>query len=144
MDWSIGNIIGIGMRIISNRQEVARVGQKVIAEIVKAEQLFGEVRELMAVIAPELLVDLHIVQALPARFQEEKHDFDVRWVQQALNHLLHPDVVLKVDGKMGPKTAAAISEYQTQRGLPVDGWMGVVTLAALEDDIRASHARAGS
>ena len=142
MDWSIRNIIGIGMRIISNSNEVARVGQKVIAQIVQAEQLFGEVRELIAVIAPELLVDLHVVQTLPSRFEQEKHEFDAKWVQQSLNHLLHPQVKLKVDGIMGEKTSEAVSIYQDKRGLKVDGWVGVLTLARLQQDILEAH-RAG-
>lgn len=140
MNWSIGNIVAIGMRIIQHRNEVARVGQKVIAKIVEAEILFGEVRALIEKVAPELLIDLKITPLIRTA-PEPTPTYDVTWVQQSLNHLLHPDVKLKVDGIMGERTREAIKIFQGRSELTVDGWLGPLTMAALDADIRSAHAR---
>jgi len=47
---------------------------------------------------------------------------DVRVVQRLLNDYLAVDAkLLKVDGNAGPKTLAAIMEFQTEIGASVDG-----------------------
>lgn len=146
MDWSLGNFISIGLRAIANRAEIERVGKKVIAQIVQVEELFGEVREILNKVAPELLVDLRVIPAaaLPNAEQLAPPRYDVRWVQEALNHLLHDiGVRLTVDGKMGEKTRGAIENYQLRRNLTVDGWLGPATMAQLDADIRSAHGSRG-
>ena len=134
MDWSISNIVGIGLRLLSNRKEIAAVAGK-------AADVWSEARDVVEKVAPDLLRDMGMTARLEA---PKPHAFDVEWVQQALNHLLHPQgVKLKVDGVMGEQTRKAIMAYQAKRGLKVDGWMGVLTLAALEQDIQQAHAGAG-
>lgn len=54
---------------------------------------------------------------------------DVREVQQAL---ARAGVAVDVDGAFGPKTAAAVREFQARRGLTVDGIVGPATRAALD------------
>ena len=142
MDWSLGNIIRTGLRVIQHRNDVARVAQKMIAQINQAEELWGEVREVIGKVAPELLVDLHVVPAVPPP-AEPTPEYDVKWVQEALNHLLHPNVKLKVDGKMGEQTRGAIEAYQRRKGLDPDGWLGPLTMAALNADIEAAHGSRG-
>lgn len=133
MDWSISSIVGIGLRLLSNRNEIARVARK-------AGEVFGEARDVISKVAPGLLVDMGIRETTPTAL--EPHAFDVKWVQEALNHLMHPDVKLKVDGVMGERTREAIHKYQTKRKLTADGWLGPLTLAALEEDIQQAHAGA--
>jgi hypothetical protein len=53
----------------------------------------------------------------------------VRWIQRALNQLASAG--LTVDGKLGPKTRAAIAAFQRSRGLVADGVVGGKTEAAL-------------
>lgn len=53
----------------------------------------------------------------------------VRWVQQSLNQVQGSGLV--VDGIKGPKTTAAVKQFQQRRGLTVDGIVGPITEAAL-------------
>lgn len=53
-----------------------------------------------------------------------------RWLQLALRQLV--DGTLVVDGKIGPKTRAAVRAFQKSVGLVVDGIAGPQTFAALE------------
>lgn len=134
MNWSITSIIGIGLRLFSNRAEVERLIRKSI-------ELWNEWLALLRNVAPQVLdataVDVSVLK--DARGVE--HEYDVKWVQMALNHLLHPRVTLDVDGDMGDATREAIELYQGEKGLNVDGWLGPQTMAALDADVRAAHAR---
>lgn len=53
----------------------------------------------------------------------------VKQVQQKLSEAGHQ---LEVDGIMGPKTQAALKEYQEKKGLQASGELNQETLAALE------------
>ena len=53
----------------------------------------------------------------------------MRWVQCSLNQILGS--LLVIDGIKGPKTTAAIKNFQQSRGLKVDGIVGPITEAAL-------------
>ena len=55
----------------------------------------------------------------------------VRRVQRALRRT--PDLGIVVDGVFGPKTEAAVKEFQGGAGLVVDGIVGPLTWAALPD-----------
>lgn len=58
-----------------------------------------------------------------------KPNTDIIKVQRALNDLGYS---LKVDGKDGPKTQAAIRDFQRKAGVPVDGVVGPLTWAAVQ------------
>ena len=63
--------------------------------------------------------------------------FNVEWVQETLTIPGIPggSPDLKVDGKMGPATVAAIKTFQSAHPpLAADGWAGLQTLAAMEMD----------
>lgn len=54
---------------------------------------------------------------------------EVKWVQRELNKRGYN---LVVDGEFGPKTEAAVKDYQKRNGLEVDGIVGPKTIASLE------------
>jgi hypothetical protein len=58
----------------------------------------------------------------------------IRFVQIALNSL--NGEALTVDGKLGPKTTAAIKRFQELRGLPATGTLDVATEAALHEAVQ--------
>jgi peptidoglycan hydrolase-like protein with peptidoglycan-binding domain len=53
----------------------------------------------------------------------------IRWVQQSLNQIQGSGLI--VDGVKGPKTTAAVKQFQQGRGLTADGIVGPITEAAL-------------
>ena len=55
----------------------------------------------------------------------------MRWVQERLNALI--DAGLVADGVRGPRTTAAVRQFQQSRGLVADGVVGPRTLAALRE-----------
>lgn len=55
-----------------------------------------------------------------------------KWLQGSLNSLLSLSPPLVVDGMYGPKTAAAVEQFQTKYKLTVDGIAGTITQAALQ------------
>src|SRR3984893_7239209 len=56
-------------------------------------------------------------------------DPNIRWLQDALNRLINAG--LAVDGIRGPRTTAAVRQFQQSRSLTADGIVGPRTLAAL-------------
>ena len=54
----------------------------------------------------------------------------VKWLQTRLNELGYK---LDVDGSCGPKTTAAIKNFQKRKGLAVDGYCGAATYRALTE-----------
>jgi hypothetical protein len=65
-------------------------------------------------------------------------DPTVRWVQQALNVLMHAG--LNVDGIAGPATTDAIVNYQSVNSLPTDGIAGSATIAMISRQLNAASA----
>jgi peptidoglycan hydrolase-like protein with peptidoglycan-binding domain len=57
----------------------------------------------------------------------------VAWLQESLNIL--NDAGLEVDGDYGAATIQAVKDYQAAEGLEVDGWAGVLTQAAIVEDL---------
>ncbi len=98
------------------------------------------VRELIKVwpeIRPEAVA--LVAEALPevAREWGKPHIMpvagDVEWVQETLNKL---GADIKVDGNYGRATRRAVKEFQQKQGLAVDGWAGMITLAAMYTELR--------
>lgn len=70
-----------------------------------------------------------LIGALKDVLPHPQQKLDVTWLQTTLKGLgFDPGVI---DGVYGNATKAAVSAYQTARGLVVDGWAGVATTAAL-------------
>lgn len=69
-----------------------------------------------------------ISEYLPETSDRRSPDY-ARWIQQSLNQLINAGLV--VDGIVGPRTRAAIRNFQAQHGLTVDGIVGPRTEAAM-------------
>lgn len=54
-----------------------------------------------------------------------------KWLQASLNSVLALSPPLVVDGSYGPKTKAAVQQFQTTYKLSVDGIAGTITQAAI-------------
>jgi hypothetical protein len=63
MEWNVGTIMSIGLRVIAQRGEVERVGRRVIAHIALTEEIYSEVKVLLNKIVPELVGELSIAEA---------------------------------------------------------------------------------
>jgi hypothetical protein len=63
--------------------------------------------------------------------QEGSKGPEVSALQQALNSKLNPSPGLTVNGEFGPRTRAAVIQFQEQVGITVDGVVGPQTMAAL-------------
>lgn len=63
-------------------------------------------------------------------------------VQKLLNEnqFMKPSPNLDIDGRYGPKTRAAVKQYQQVKGLTVDEFAGDATMAALIADVAARTA----
>ncbi len=99
--------------------------------VTKIKKLAGPLAPLLEQIGgqmfPAAKPALHIAAAAMSSFDPSV----TKWVQGSLNLVLAPSPNLTVDGIAGPKTRAAIVQFQTQMDLDVDGWAGVLTQAAL-------------
>lgn len=73
-----------------------------------------------------------------APVQEQSDDPDSKTIQQALKDLGFYQG--EIDGKIGPKTKAAIKEFQTKSGLEADGKVGPRTWAALKEALASQPA----
>lgn len=132
MAWSLGTVIQIGLRLITHRGEVEAAWNKANKLINDVMVVVPEIQGLMNKIAPELMpARTSALRTIPSQVPQV-HDFDVTWVQRTLNRLLRAN--LEVDGHIGPQTTSAIEKFQQMHGLTVDGWLGMITLAKLEEE----------
>jgi peptidoglycan hydrolase-like protein with peptidoglycan-binding domain len=116
---SIFDLIPVAFRVIHRRDDISNAWQMLQPTIAEWNKVSPVVIPLLKDIAndiqPELLKPGGTV-------------YDTKWVQETLNYL---DEHLKVDGKPGPATEAAIRRFQEKHGLLVDGDPGAVTRAWL-------------
>ena len=66
---------------------------------------------------------------------------DVKTLQELLNQNGYS---LDVDGRFGPKTRAAVEDYQTKNNLKVDGIVGTNTWGALTNSTNSTNSASGS
>ena len=129
MDW---------FTIISLTMQYGPIVKSIIDEAVSNDDIVTKIRKLAGPLAPLLETiggqlfpaakpALHIAAGAMAAFDPNV----TKWIQGSLNVILTPSPNLTVDGLTGPKTRAAITQFQTQLGLTPDGWAGQLTQAAL-------------
>jgi peptidoglycan hydrolase-like protein with peptidoglycan-binding domain len=125
---SFGDIISIGLGIISNKDKILPMWSKIEAVIQEVMTLYPDIRALISEIAPQLVPAATATSA--QKFVYVPPDgLSVTWLQQALNTLMNAG--LTTDGVYGPATQAAVSAFQTAKKLTADGWAGVATSAAI-------------
>jgi peptidoglycan hydrolase-like protein with peptidoglycan-binding domain len=125
---SFGDIISIGLSIISNKDKILPMWSKIESVIQEVMTLYPDVRSLISEIAPQLVPAATATSA--QKFVYVPPDgLSVTWLQQALNTLMNAG--LTTDGVYGPATQAAVSAFQTANKLTADGWAGVATSAAI-------------
>ena len=90
-------------------------------------------------VASEFEVDLAADLAARPPSGNLSNPATVRWLQAALNVVLPAS--LAEDGAMGPQTRAAVSRFQAERGLTVDGIAGPQTFGALVNALDALASR---
>jgi peptidoglycan hydrolase-like protein with peptidoglycan-binding domain len=122
----IGNIMGIGLKIIANRDKIAAVWSELIPVIQTVREQYPKMRGLLDDIAPDV-----VDQTKPT----EKEPMSVSWLQESLNSL-GADPELEVDGKYGEATKDAVAQYQEEHPpLVVDGWAGAATQASIYEEL---------
>jgi murein L,D-transpeptidase YcbB/YkuD len=112
--FNLNDTIGMMMRVLTHHREIIDWWHKTAALLQK--------------------IGLLPAGAEPAH---ASHPFDVRWVQSSLNTLSNAG--LDVDGVMGVRTVAAVTNFQRDNKLTPDGWIGVLTLAKLEEKMQGRN-----
>ena len=88
----------------------------------------GILEQIGASLFPKVAPEFHIAAAAMATFDPNI----TKWIQGALNKLVTPSPPLVVDGIYGPMTREAVSQFQANNGLVVDGWSGRITQGLLD------------
>ncbi len=119
------------INIIPKIQDALRQGGSVL-DIIKrlAPDLLPFIQQIGTQIFPTVDPNKAIQAGIDVIFDKD----GTMWVQNQLN-TLGQSPALAVDGSYGPMTKAAVSAYQTKKGLVVDGWAGPKTSAALAIDV---------
>jgi peptidoglycan hydrolase-like protein with peptidoglycan-binding domain len=108
-------------------QQALRLGQPALdASLATAPDLMPLLQEIGKSLFPGIANQLSHVAGAQALFDPT----GVKWIQLALN-LLGANPQLVVDGRYGPATRAAVTKFQTEHSLVVDGWAGEATGNAL-------------
>jgi len=124
----MGSIIGIGLKIVANREKIASLWGELVPVIKTVREQFPKVKDLLDDIAPGV-VDVTQPD------DDEKEPMSVDWLQESLNKL-GATPQLEIDGEYGEATKKAVREYQEDHPpLVVDGWAGVATQASIYEEL---------
>lgn len=115
------SIIGIGLRIVANRDRIAAVWDELVPVIQTVRRNYPKITDLLDEIVPEVT-------------KPEPEKLSVEWLQESLN-TLGADPELEVDGEYGDATKEAVTEYQQAHSLEPDGWAGVDTQASIYKEL---------
>lgn len=105
---------------ISNADVVAKL-KEMAAPVAEALEGIG------ATLFPKAAPEIHAVGGAIAAFDPDTK----KWLQGGLNAVMKPSPNLEVDGFIGPKTKAAVEQFQKDHGLVVDGLPGQITQGVL-------------
>jgi Putative peptidoglycan binding domain len=123
----MGNIIGLGLKIVANREKIAAVWGELVPIIKGAREQFPKLKDLIDDIAPGIVDGTEP--------DTDREPMSVEWLQESLN-TLGADPELEVDSDYGELTKAAVAEYQENHPpLVIDGWAGVATQASIYEEL---------
>jgi N-acetyl-anhydromuramyl-L-alanine amidase AmpD len=123
MAIGIGSIIGIGLKVVANRDRIAEAWNTIAPIIQDVRKNYPKIIDLLDDIAPGVTTP-----------KAEPDSFSVEWLQASLNKI--DKFGLEVDGDYGEATRAAVAEYQRMHPpLVVDGWAGVATQASIYEEL---------
>jgi hypothetical protein len=125
MAIGMGSIIGIGLKVVANRDKIAAAWQTIVPIVQEVRRNYPKIIDLLDEIAPGLTTP-----------KAEPEGFSVEWLQESLNTLM--DAKLIVDGEYGTATKEAVTMYQQAHSLVPDGWAGVATQASIYEEL-AKH-----
>lgn len=123
---ALGSIIGIGLRVVANRNKIAAAWDDLVPIIKGVRTQYPKIVELLDEIAPGITT--------PDPERPDQAGFSVEWLQESLN-TLGADPELEVDGDYGELTRDAVLEYQQAHSLVPDGWAGVDTQASIYQEL---------
>lgn len=125
---ALGSIIGIGLRVVANRDKIAKAWDDLVPIIRGVRTQYPKIVDLIDEIAPG---------ATTPEPEHEPDGLSVEWLQESLNALA--DAGLEVDGDYGELTREAVTKYQQAHSLEVDGWAGVATQASIYQELAKAH-----
>jgi hypothetical protein len=118
----MGSIIGIGLKLVANREKIAQAWGQIAPAIEAVRKNYPAIKDLIEDIMPGAMTP------------EPPQSYSVEWLQESLNEL-GATPRLEVDGEYGEQTKAAVIEYQQAHSLEPDGWAGVATQASIYDEL---------
>ena len=119
MAIGMGSIIGLGLKLVANREKIAAAWGEIAPMISRLRELYPQFKDLIDDVVPE--------QPKP-----EPESFSVEWLQESLNKLGYGPI--EVDGDYGSATKNAVIEFQEANPpLAQDGWAGVATQAEIHE-----------
>jgi peptidoglycan hydrolase-like protein with peptidoglycan-binding domain len=122
MPIGMGQIIGIGLKIVANRDKIQAAMATIVPIIQDVRKNYPKIIDLLDDIAPGVTTP-----------KSEPEGFSVEWLQESLNTLM--DAKLIVDGEYGTATKEAVIMYQQAHSLVPDGWAGVATQASIYEEL---------
>jgi hypothetical protein len=121
MPIGMGAIIGIGLKLVANREKIAQAWDQIMPVIKLVRENYPAIKDVIDDLIPDR-------NAPPT----DDNAFSVEWLQKSLNDL--DEAGLVVDGDYGEATKEAVRIWQQDHPpLVVDGWAGVATQASIHE-----------
>jgi hypothetical protein len=118
----MGSIIGIGLKLVANREKIAQAWGQIAPAIEAVRKNYPAIKDL-------------IEDIVPGAMTPEPQSYSVDWLQESLN-TLGATPQLEVDGEYGEATKKAVRDYQDDHPpLVIDGWAGVATQASIYEEL---------
>lgn len=119
---SFWSFLPVAFLLLRRKDDLIKLWQLLSPVLDAWKQVEPAVMEIAKPVFAELKIEL-------AKLDQTTTHYDLAWVQRELNNLGYD--AGNADGKMGPRTEAAVRAFQTANGLRVDGDPGPITRAWL-------------
>jgi murein L,D-transpeptidase YcbB/YkuD len=143
-----GQFVGLMWRIVANQGDIEKLNdlaqptlEKIRAVSVSASSQAAEIYDQLFPVLQEIRQSLPALVTQYNRVYDELYPGqvvqqslpDMPWLQTSLDKLGYH---LQVDGEYGDHTKAAVTRFQTNHGLTVDGWAGIETVMAIHKELK--------